>query len=51
MIRDPALIRYGATPRGMQENADFMHNVGTLKNKADSWKDLFWENMATKDGS
>jgi hypothetical protein len=28
-----------------------MHEVGTLKNKTDSWKDLFWENMATKDGN
>ncbi|MDR3531813.1 MAG: ABC transporter substrate-binding protein [Rhodopila sp.] len=51
MIRDPARIRYSATPRGMQVHADFMHDVGTLKNKAESWKDLFWENMATKDGS
>jgi NitT/TauT family transport system substrate-binding protein len=51
MISDPARIRYGATPRGLQADADFMHKVGTLKNKAESWKDLFWENMATKDGS
>ncbi|HBK08629.1 MAG TPA: nitrate ABC transporter substrate-binding protein [Acetobacteraceae bacterium] len=51
MIRDPALIRFGATPRGMQAHADFMHAVGTLKNKPENWKDLFWENMWTKDGS
>ncbi|HEY0182886.1 MAG TPA: ABC transporter substrate-binding protein [Rhodopila sp.] len=51
MIRDPARVRYSATPRGMQVHADFMHDVGTLKNKATSWKDLFWENMAAKDGS
>ncbi|MEA2728706.1 MAG: sulfonate transport system substrate-binding protein [Acetobacteraceae bacterium] len=51
MIRDPARVSYSATPRGMQEHADFMHEVGTLKNKTDSWKDLFWENMATKDGN
>ncbi len=51
MIRDPALVRYSATPHGMQVHADFMHQVGTLKNIATSWKDLFWENMAKKDGS
>jgi NitT/TauT family transport system substrate-binding protein len=51
MISDPKNIRYSATPHGMQAHADFMHAVGTLKNKAESWKDLFWENMATKDGS
>jgi NitT/TauT family transport system substrate-binding protein len=51
MLRDPALITYSATPRGMQVHADFMYKEGTLKNKAESWKDLFWENMAGKDGS
>jgi NitT/TauT family transport system substrate-binding protein len=51
MIRDPALIQYSTTPRGIQEHADFMHAVGTLKNRPDSWKELFWENMAEKDGS
>jgi NitT/TauT family transport system substrate-binding protein len=51
MIRDPATVRFSATPRGMQVHADFMHDVGTLKNKAASWKDLFWDNMWTKDGS
>jgi NitT/TauT family transport system substrate-binding protein len=51
IISNPANIRYSATPRGMQTHADFMHDIGTLKNKATSWKDLFWENMAGKDGS
>ena len=43
--------RFATTPRGMKVHADFMHDVGTLKNKAESWKDLFWENMWSKDGS
>jgi NitT/TauT family transport system substrate-binding protein len=51
MIRDPKLIQYETTPRGIQEHADFMHAIGTLKNKPESWKDMFWENMADKDGS
>jgi NitT/TauT family transport system substrate-binding protein len=51
MIRDPARVRYNATPRGMQAHADFMHAVGTLKNKVESWKDLFWDNMWGKGGS
>jgi NitT/TauT family transport system substrate-binding protein len=51
MIRDPKIILYSATPRGLQIHADFMHDIGILKNKAASWRDLFWENMATKDGS
>jgi len=51
MIRDPSRVRYGSTPRGMQAHADFMHEVGTLKNKPADWKDLFWENAHTKDGN
>jgi len=51
MIRDPKLITYDSTPRGLQEHAEFMYRVGTLKNKPDSWKDLFWDNNWSKDGS
>lgn len=51
MIRDPRRIRYSTTPRGMQAHADFMHAIGTLKNQASSWQELFWENVAAKDGS
>jgi NitT/TauT family transport system substrate-binding protein len=50
MIRDPKLVRYDSTPRGLQAHADFMHDVGTLKNKAESWKDLFWDNNWSKPG-
>ncbi len=51
MIGNPKLITYSSTPRGTKEHADFMHAIGTLKNKAESWKDLFWENVWGKDGS
>ena len=51
MIVDPKVIRYSSTPRGTKKHADFMHAAGTLKNKPDSWKDLFWDNMWSKDGS
>jgi|APCry1669190156_1035279.scaffolds.fasta_scaffold15176_2 NitT/TauT family transport system substrate-binding protein len=51
MISDPAIIRYSATPKGMQKHADFMHRNGTLKNASADWKDLFWENVWAKDGS
>lgn len=51
MMSDPKMIRYSATPHGMQAHAEFMHKIGTLKTEPASWKDLFWENMAIKDGS
>jgi NitT/TauT family transport system substrate-binding protein len=51
MIRDPKIIRYEITPRGLMDNAKFMHAAGTLKNLPASWKDLVWDNLWTKDGS
>jgi NitT/TauT family transport system substrate-binding protein len=51
MISNPKLITYSSTPRGTKEHADFMYQIGTLKNKPESWKDLFWENEWEKDGS
>ena len=51
IIRDPKQISYSSTPRGIKEHADFMFRIGTLKTQAESWKDLFWDNMHGKDGS
>jgi len=51
MIADGNLVQFSATPRGTMKHAEFMHAAGTLKNKPDSWKDLFWDNMWGKDGS
>jgi NitT/TauT family transport system substrate-binding protein len=51
MLTDKKLVEFSATPRGTKKHADFMHAAGTLKNKPDSWKDLFWDNMWSKDGS
>ena len=35
----------------MQEHAEFMYKIGTLKHQAASWKELFWDNEAGKPGS
>ncbi|MGE0226214.1 MAG: ABC transporter substrate-binding protein [Acetobacteraceae bacterium] len=51
MIVEKKLVTFSATPRGTKKHADFMHAAGTLKNKPESWKDLFWDNMWGKDGS
>jgi NitT/TauT family transport system substrate-binding protein len=51
MIVNPKVMRYNSTPRGLQKHADFMYAAGTLKTKPDSWRDLVWDNMWSKDGS
>jgi hypothetical protein len=51
MITNPKLMQYSSTPRGLKKHADFMSAAGILKTKAESWKDLVWDNMWSKDGS
>lgn len=51
MITDPKRIVYSATPRGLQQHADFMHQVGTLRTQVGAWQELFWDNMDGKPGS
>jgi NitT/TauT family transport system substrate-binding protein len=36
-------FKFSATPKTVGTLTGFMHRVGTLKNKADSWKDLFFK--------
>ena len=31
--------------------AEFLHSVGAVKNKAESWQDYYWENNYDQDGS
>jgi NitT/TauT family transport system substrate-binding protein len=42
---------YTRTPSNVFKIVDFMHRVGTLKNKAASWKDLFFEEAHGLPGS
>lgn len=51
IMRDRDGIRFASTPKGMRERAEFMQAGGLLKNKPDSWRDLFWESAAGKSGS
>jgi NitT/TauT family transport system substrate-binding protein len=51
MITNPKLMQFNSTPRGLKKHADFMYAAGILKTKAESWKDLVWDNMWSKDGS
>jgi len=50
MLNDPE-IRITLTPEKTMPVADFMHKTGTLKNKAASWKDLFFPEVHNLPGS
>jgi sulfonate transport system substrate-binding protein len=50
MMNDPQ-VRYTMAPEGVKKYADFMVEVGTIKNKPSSWKDLFFPEIHQLPGS
>lgn len=50
ILNDPSL-EFTTAPQRLMEFANFMHEMGRLKNKPASWKDLFWETAHHLPGS
>ena len=50
MLNDPNII-FTTTPQNVMKYVDFMYKVGSIKVKADSWKDLFFPNIHGAPGS
>ena len=50
IMEDPQ-VRYTMAPERILPYAQFMHQVGTLKNKPESWKDLFFPEVHQLPGS
>lgn len=44
-------VTYDPTPRGTMAFAAFMKKIGTLPVAPATWKDVYWENAHTRDGS
>lgn len=44
-------VSYTTTPLNISRFSDFMYRTGTIKTKANSWKDLFFPNVHGKQGS
>jgi NitT/TauT family transport system substrate-binding protein len=44
-------VRWTMTPENTIKYADFMANVGTLKVRANSWKDYFFPEIYDANGS
>jgi len=49
-IEDPNLV-YTTTPRNIGKYADFMYEVGSIKVKANSWKDIYFPEIHNLPGS
>ncbi len=50
LLNDPDNI-FDLTPRQIQKYADFMYEVGTIKTKASSWKDMVHPNLFSRQGT
>ncbi len=50
MLNDP-LIRWGIVPNNVMKQVEFMHRIGSIKAKPDSWRDLFFPNVHGSPGS
>jgi NitT/TauT family transport system substrate-binding protein len=50
LLNDPKII-FTMTPKGTQKFADFMYQIGTIKQKPASWKDLYFPDIHDLQGS
>jgi NitT/TauT family transport system substrate-binding protein len=50
LLNDPS-VRFTTTPENVMKYADFMHSVGSIKNRPASWKDLFFPEVQDAPGS
>jgi NitT/TauT family transport system substrate-binding protein len=50
VLSDPH-IRFTTTPENIMKYADFMHSIGSIKNRPASWKELFFPEVHAAPGS
>jgi len=50
VLSDPH-IRFTTTPENVMKYADFMHGIGSIKNRPGSWKDMFFPEIHGAPGS
>jgi NitT/TauT family transport system substrate-binding protein len=50
VLRDPA-ISFTTTPQNVQKYAEFMHTIGSVGHRPESWRDLFFAELHDAPGS
>lgn len=50
MLNDPKIV-FTTSPQNMMKYVEFMHRVGSIKVKPESWKDMFFPNAHAREGS
>ena len=50
MLKDPS-IKFTTTPENVEKYAEFMHAIGSIKNRPASWQDMFFPEIHAAPGS
>ena len=50
LLTDPA-VKFTTTPENVSKYADFMHDIGSIRNEPASWKDVFFPDIHSAPGS
>jgi NitT/TauT family transport system substrate-binding protein len=50
LLKDPS-VKFTTTPENVMKYAEFMHSIGSIKNRPTSWKDLFFPEVHDASGS
>jgi len=50
-VLDDPDINFTLTPQNVKAYADFMIDIGSIKNRPSSWKDMFFEHLHSRPGS
>jgi NitT/TauT family transport system substrate-binding protein len=50
VLSDPH-VKFTTTPENVMKYADFMHSIGSIKNRPASWKDMFFPEIQGANGS
>lgn len=50
LLNDPH-VKFTTTPENVMKYADFMHSIGSIRNRPASWKDLFFPDIHNAPGS
>ena len=50
MLNDPSII-FTTAPQNIMKYVNFMHKIGSIKVRPESWKDLFFPNIHGAAGS
>jgi NitT/TauT family transport system substrate-binding protein len=50
VLNDPS-VKFTTTPENVLKYAEFMHSIGSIRNRPASWKDMFFSDIHDSPGS